>query len=141
MKTIITILFIGLLSIGGYAQNKTAKIEFKTDTIDYGTVEKGADGLRTFEFTNTGDAPLIISDVKSTCGCTVPQWTKEPIMPGQSGEIQVKYDTNRVNPIRKTITVISNAVTPTVALKIKGTVVDASQNNLLEKKTKSLIEQ
>lgn len=141
MKNVITILFFGLLSIGVFAQDKVAKIEFKTDTIDYGTIEKGADGLRTFEFTNTGDAPLIISDVKSSCGCTVPKWTKEPIMPGQSGEIQVKYDTNRVSPIRKTVTVISNAATPTVALKIKGTVVDSSQNNVLEKKTKSLIEQ
>lgn len=141
MKNVITILFFGILSVGVFAQDKVAKIEFKTDTIDYGTIEKGADGLRTFEFTNTGDAPLIISDVKSSCGCTVPKWTKEPIMPGQSGEIQVKYDTNRVNPIRKTVTVISNATTPTVALKIKGTVVDSSQNNVLEKKTKSLIEQ
>ncbi|MGF1556627.1 DUF1573 domain-containing protein [Paucihalobacter sp.] len=141
MKNVITILFFGLLSVGVFAQDKVAKIEFKTETIDYGTIEKGADGLRTFEFTNTGEAPLIISDVKSSCGCTVPKWTKEPIMPGASGEIQVKYDTNRVNPIRKTVTVISNAVTPTVALKIKGTVVDSSKNNVLEKTTKSVIEQ
>lgn len=141
MKNVITILFFGLLSVGVFAQDKVAKIEFKTETIDYGTIEKGADGLRTFEFTNTGDAPLIISDVKSSCGCTVPNWTKEPVMPGASGEIQVKYDTNRVNPIRKTVTVISNAVTPTVALKIKGTVIDPSQNNVLEKKAKSVIEQ
>ena len=141
MKKLTTILFFGLLSVGIFAQNKVAKIEFKTDTIDYGTIEKGADGLRTFEFVNTGDAPLIISDVKSSCGCTVPKWTKEPIMPGQGGEIQVKYDTNRVSPIRKTITVISNAETPTVSLKIKGTVVDNSKENPLEKKAKSLIEQ
>jgi len=62
-------------------------------------------------------------------------------MPGDSGEIQVKYDTNRVNPIRKTITVISNAETPTVALKIKGEVIDSSKISLLEKKGKSLVEQ
>lgn len=141
MKKLTTILFFGLLSMGLFAQNKVAKIEFKTDTIDYGTIEKGADGLRTFEFTNTGDAPLIISDVKSSCGCTVPKWTKEPIMPGQSGEIQVKYDTNRVNSIKKTVTVISNADTPTVSLKITGMVVDSSKENPLEKKAKSLIEQ
>lgn len=141
MKKLTTILFIGLLSLGLSAQNKVAKMDFKTDTIDYGTIEKSADGLRTFEFTNNGDAPLIISDVKSTCGCTVPQWTKEPIMPGQNGEIQVKYDTKRVGPIRKTITVISNSETPTMALKIKGTIVDSSQDSPLEKKAKSLIEQ
>lgn len=137
MKQLITILFIGLISFGINAQ---AKIEFKADTIDYGTIEKGADGVRTFEFTNTGNAPLIISDVKSTCGCTVPSKPKDPIMPGKTGEIKVKYDTNRVNPIRKTITVMSNAETPTVALKIKGLVVAPSKLGVLNKEEKSVME-
>ncbi|MCF8272289.1 MAG: DUF1573 domain-containing protein [Flavobacteriaceae bacterium] len=141
MKQLITILFIGLISFYVNAQEKVAKIDFKSDTVDYGTIEKGADGLRVFEFTNTGDAPLIVSKVTSSCGCTVPKWSKEPILPGQKGEIQVKYDTNRVNPIRKTITVISNASTPTVALKIKGEVIDSSKESLLEKKDKSVVEQ
>lgn len=142
MKNLIAILFVGLMSFGAFAQEKVAKIEFKTDTIDYGTVEKGADGVRVFEFTNTGDAPLIISDVKSTCGCTVPKKPEGPIMPGKTGEISVKYDTNRVNPIRKTITVTSNAANnPTVALKIKGEVVDSTKSSVLEKKDKSVMEQ
>lgn len=140
MKQLITIMFIGLISITGYAQDKMAKIEFKDTTIDYGTVEKGADGVRVFEFTNTGDAPLIISKVKSTCGCTVPKKPEAPIMPGKTGEIEVKYDTKRVMPIRKTITVLSNAETPTVALKIKGNVIDPSKTSVLEKKNKSLVE-
>ncbi|RCT55437.1 DUF1573 domain-containing protein [Winogradskyella sp. KYW1333] len=142
MKKLIAVLFLGMMSLGLYAQDKkVAKIEFKTEIIDYGTIEKGADGVRVFEFTNTGNAPLIISNVKSTCGCTVPKKPKEPIMPGETGEIEVKYDTNRVNPIRKTITVISNAERPTVALKIKGLVVDPSKTSVLEKKSKSMIEQ
>ncbi len=142
MKKLIAILFVGLMTAGLYAQEtKVAKIEFKTEVIDYGTIEKGADGVRVFEFTNTGNAPLIISNVKSTCGCTVPKKPKGPIMPGETGEIEVKYDTNRVNPIRKTITVISNAERPTVALKIKGLVVDPSKTSVLEKKSKSMIEQ
>jgi hypothetical protein len=141
MKQLITILFIGFISLSINAQEKIAKIEFKSDTVDYGTIEKGADGLRVFEFTNTGDAPLIVSKVTSSCGCTVPKWSKDPILPGQKGEIQVKYDTNRVNPIRKTITVISNANTPTVALKIKGEVIDSSKESVLEKKDKSVVEQ
>lgn len=141
MKQLITILFIGLISFSVNAQEKVAKIEFKTETIDYGTIEKGADGVRVFEFTNTGDAPLIVSKVTSSCGCTVPKWSKEAILPGESGEIQVKYDTKRVNPIRKTITVISNAETPTVALKIKGLVVDSSKESVLEKKDKSIVQQ
>ncbi len=141
MKQLFTLLFVGLISFSLNAQDKVAKIEFKETTIDYGTIEKGADGVRIFEFTNTGDAPLIISKVSSSCGCTIPKKPEEPIMPGKTGEIEVKYDTNRVNPIRKTITVMSNADTPTVALKIKGLVIDPSKNNVLEKKTKSLVEQ
>lgn len=141
MKQLITILFIGLISLSATAQEKIAKIEFKETTIDYGTIEKGSNGVRVFEFTNTGDAPLIISDAKSSCGCTIPKKPKDPILPGKTGEIEVKYDTNRVNPIRKTITIISNAETPTVALKIKGTVVDSSKENVLEKKSKSIVQE
>ena len=141
MKNLITILFIGLISFSVNAQDKVAKIEFKTDVIDYGTIEKGADGVRVFEFTNTGDAPLIITKVKSSCGCTIPSKPTEPILPGETGEISVKYDTNRVMPIRKTITVTSNASDkPTIALKIKGLVVDCNKNSVLEKKNKSVLE-
>lgn len=115
-------LFVGLLALGIYAQDTTAKIEFKSETIDYGEIAKGSDGIRVFEFTNTGTAPLVISDVKSSCGCTIPKKPEDPIMPGATGEIQVKYDTKRVGPIRKAITVTSNAETPTKVLKIKGNV-------------------
>ena len=136
MKNLIAILFVSFIGFTSYAQEKTAKIEFETDVIDYGTIEKGADGVRIFKFTNTGDAPLIISNAKSTCGCTVPSWPKDPIAPGEKGEIKVKYNTTRVSPIRKTITITSNAETPTVALKIKGLVVDSSKTSVLEKKRK-----
>ena len=115
-------LFVGLLSAGLYAQDTAAKIEFKSETIDYGEIEKGSDGIRVFEFTNTGTAPLVISDVKSRSGSTKPKKPEGPIMPGATGQIQVKYDTKRVGPIRKAITVTSNADTPTKILKIKGTV-------------------
>ncbi len=141
MKHLITILFIGLISFSVSAQEKIAKIEFKTDVIDYGTIEKGADGVRTFEFTNTGDAPLIITKVSSSCGCTVPKKPDGAILPGDTGEIQVKYDTKRVMPIRKTITVLSNADTPTIALKIKGEVIDPSKSSVLNKTEKSVVEQ
>ena len=141
MKKVITLLFIGLIGFSVNAQDKVAKIEFESETIDYGTIEKGADGVRVFKFKNTGDAPLIISKVKSSCGCTVPKKPEGPIMPGETGEIEVKYDTNRVMPIRKTITVTSNADRPTVALKIKGEVIDPGSKGVLEKKNKSLIEQ
>lgn len=122
MKKVVLILFVGLLALSVNAQDKAAKIEFKTETVDYGVIEKGSDGVRVFEFTNTGTAPLIISKVSSSCGCTIPKKPEEAILPGKTGEIQVKYDTKRVGPIRKAITVISNADTPTKVLKIKGEV-------------------
>lgn len=126
MKKLALIALVAL--IGFAAQAQQAKISFKEDTVDYGTIAKNSDGLRVFEFTNTGDAPLIISDIKSTCGCTVPEKPEGPIAPGASSTIGVKYDTNRVGPIRRTITVYSNANEPMVALKIKGEVMkdDAS---------------
>jgi len=120
MKKIVLVLFIGLLGFGLTAQENAAKIKFKTETVDYGEIAKGSDGVRVFEFTNTGNAPLVISKVSSSCGCTIPKKPEDPILPGKTGEIQVKYDTNRVGPIAKAITVISNAATPTVVLKIKG---------------------
>jgi hypothetical protein len=122
MKNFLMLLFVGVLGFAVQAQEKTAKIEFKQKVIDYGEIAKGSNGVRVFEFTNTGDVPLVISNVRSSCGCTIPKKPEEPIAPGATGEIEVKYDTNRVGPIRKTITVQSNAETPTVAVKIKGKV-------------------
>ena len=115
-----------------------AKIEFLNDTtIDYGTVSKDSDsGVRTFEFKNTGNAPLIITNVQSTCGCTVPSKPTEPIMPGKTGKIDVKYNM-APGPIRKTITVESNASNyegGRIPLKIKGEVIVKQEVNLLEKK-------
>lgn len=127
MKNLPTILIILLVSSFGFAQSG-AKIEFKAkdNTIDYGTTTKKKDnGIRSFEFTNTGDAPLIITNVLSTCGCTVPTKPEAPIMPGKTGKIDIKYNMSS-GPIRKTITVESNAVnyeSGRVALKIKGEVI------------------
>lgn len=126
MKKIVLVLFVGLLAFSVNAQEKKAKIEFKTKTIDYGKVVRGGDGVRAFEFTNTGNAPLIISKVSSSCGCTIPKKPKGPIMPGKKGVIEVKYDTKRpAGPIRKTITVMSNAEKPATILSIKGELIEA----------------
>jgi hypothetical protein len=91
---------------------------------DYGTIQQGADGSSFFAFKNTGTEPLVLSEVRSSCGCTVPRWPREPIMPGKSDTIKVKYDTKRLGQINKTITVISNAVNNPVVLRIKGNVVE-----------------
>lgn len=127
MKKILVFLFVATLGFAAQAQEKKAVIKFDTEEIDYGTVEQGADGVRVFKFTNVGNAPLVISNATSTCGCTVPSFSREPIAPGAKGEIQVKYNTNNIGAIRKTITVTSNAETPTVALRIKGTVQPKTQ--------------
>ncbi|MDC1030276.1 DUF1573 domain-containing protein [Flavobacteriaceae bacterium] len=124
MKTIVTFFaLIFFLNLSIQAQESGPSISFSSLVIDYGEIDKGSDGIRTFEFTNTGTQPLVIAKVYSSCGCTIPKKPDAPIAPGEKGEIQVKYDTNRVGPIRKTITVNSNAMdTPIVSLKIKGTV-------------------
>ncbi len=124
MKKLIAIAVFVLAGVSAAQAQKVAKMEFKSETIDYGEIKKGSDGLRVFEVKNIGDAPLIIEDVKSSCGCTVPKKPENPIMPGETGEIQVKYDTKRVGPIRKTVTVYSNSDQPVKALKIKGAVID-----------------
>lgn len=128
MKNLIAITVFVLAGFATAQAQKTAKMEFKSETIDYGEIKKGSDGVRIFEFTNTGDAPLVIEDVKSSCGCTVPTKPEKPILPGETGKIEVKYDTNRVGPIRKTVTVYSNSEEPVKALKIKGTVIEEAQS-------------
>jgi len=97
-------------------------ITWEATSIDYGTIQQGADGAREFTFTNTGNAPLIISNATGSCGCTVPVWPKEPILPGQKATIKVNYDTNRTGSFTKTVTVVSNAPNGTDVLQIKGNV-------------------
>lgn len=127
-KVFISILFL-ILSYTTVAQ-EVATIAFDTLVVDYGTINKGADGVRQFTFTNTGTADLEITQVRSSCGCTIPKKPSNPIAPGATDVIEVKYDTNRVGPIRKTITVTSNASNTDngmVALKIKGEVIEPEE--------------
>ena len=105
-----------------FGQEKIAEIQFKETVIDYGIIENGEDGAKIFEFKNTGNAPLIFSRIFSSCGCTIPKKPEKPILPGQSGEIQVNYDTKRTGIFQKAITVRSNAKTPNIILRIKGEV-------------------
>lgn len=129
LKIFLTIISICSIS---FAQNTNAdknqsnepKIEFVKTIHDYGTIKKGADGSCEFIFKNTGNEPLILSNVTSSCGCTVPTWPKDPILPGQSGTIKVMYDTKRIGAISKTVKVMSNAITDAVDLQIKGNVIE-----------------
>jgi len=146
MKKVLVTLGISLmLSFTAFAQTVAPKpadnpnapvITFEKTTHDYGTVTKGGDGTCEFKFKNNGIEPLILSNVSSSCGCTVPEWPREPILKGKSASIKVKYDTNRLGPINKTVTVMSNGKTSSIQLRIIGSVVEAStgaqmpQNNL-----------
>jgi hypothetical protein len=108
-------------------------ISFDKVVHDYGTVVQGGDGTCEFKFTNTGKEPLILSRPISSCGCTVPTWPQEPILPGKSDVIKVTYNTNNIGPINKTVTVNSNAKTSRVMLSIKGQVVAKPATALPEK--------
>ena len=142
MKFLTVVFFVSLLTIGVSAQsiadlpkNKSANtaqtvqspsqdsIIFDKLEHDYGTIEKGGDGNCVFTFTNQGQKPLLLSNVRASCGCTVPQWPREPIAPGEQGEIKVKYNTNIAGTFNKSITVNSNAANSIVRLRIKGQVV------------------
>jgi|TARA_B100000768_G_scaffold165342_1_gene167850 hypothetical protein len=104
------------------SQEKLAEISFKETIIDYGIIENGEDGKRTFEFKNTGNSPLIFTRIMSSCGCTIPKKPEKPVQPGESGIIEVEYDTKRTGLFQKAITVNSNAKTSNIILRIKGEV-------------------
>lgn len=118
-KLIASIVFVIMAMGSSYGQ----EIKFETLSIDYGTIEKGSDPVREFIFKNTGSAPLVISNAQGSCGCTVPTYPKEPIMPGEKSKISVKYDTNRVGAFTKNVTLTTNCPNPTTVLTIRGDVI------------------
>ena len=131
MKAFTTVLLVFFFTIAMNSQ----EFKFDTETIDYGKINKGADGERIFVFTNIGDAPIIIQNVQSSCGCTIPEKPENPIMPGEKGKIKVSYDTKRVGGFSKQITILSNAKIARKTLKIKGYV----RNAVLLEKEKSML--
>ena len=150
MKTFSIFILTGIFAISANAQriadlpqNKTAKpaqpvqpvqpsqtaLPASQDSIifdklehDYGTIEYGADGNMVFTFTNKGKTPIVLSNVRASCDCTTPEWTKTPVVPGEKGTIKVKYNTNLPGIFNKSITVTSNAANSNVLLRIKGNV-------------------
>ena len=140
MKKVIYLLGIMLL-MAGAAKAQDAKtqngpeIKFEKVVHDYGDVPYNGNGECEFRFTNTGDEPLLVQKPKSSCGCTIPSWPNEPILPGESDVIKVTYRTNRTGNINKTVTVSSNArKNSTVVLHIKGRVLEQPTEVLPEKK-------
>ena len=126
-KSYFVLSFFLLISTLGFSQevatsDKVGEFSFESDVIDYGTIQQNADGVRLFKFTNTGQAPIVITKAKGSCGCTVPTYSENVIQPGKTGEISVKYATNRIGKFTKTVTLTSNASEPTKVLRIKGEV-------------------
>jgi len=130
MKNIPLIAILAFFAIGFYMCGQDREegsaeksiIEFDTLSHSYGEILFSGDGEFEFVFTNTGEAPLIVSHVKSTCGCTVPEWSREPIIAGKKGSIRVSYDTHRVGAFAKSIYVYSNAENGVIKLMISGKV-------------------
>lgn len=141
LALVLSIMFLGVTV--SFAQNAKSesnnknpnapKVEFEKLVHDYGTIVQYGDGNCEFHFTNTGKEPLVLSNVRSSCGCTVPDWPRKPILPGKTDVIKVKYATNRLGKINKSITVQSNAANTPIVLRIAGNVIPKPKEEAPEK--------
>lgn len=109
------------------AEGEGPIMTLESDVVDYGTIEQHGEPLRVLKFTNTGTEPLVIKNARGSCGCTVPTWPKEPIMPGEESEIEVRYATNRLGKINKTIKITTNQGGDPQVIKVVGTVLAAEK--------------
>ncbi len=124
---------IGLLAFflianvyGQTTDTAVGELTFEKEIIEFGTINQNENGLRVFKFTNTGNAPVVITQVKTSCGCTVASKPEKPVLPGESAQIEVNYDTKKIGKFSKSVTVISNAKNPNKVLKIKGEIIKKS---------------
>jgi len=139
MKHLLSLLFFATVGLLVQAQNKNPNgpvFKFVEETHDFGNIKEGPQGQVDFVFTNTGKEPLIIQNCSASCGCTTPDWTKDPIMPGQKGKITVKYNTQgRVGSFNKTVYIASNARSDKerYEIYIKGNVIsETSTDNTIK---------
>ncbi|MBN2681922.1 MAG: DUF1573 domain-containing protein [Bacteroidales bacterium] len=154
MKNFLLLTVLLISAIISFSQEKTElpadskklpEIIFEKTVHNYGTIKKGGDGVCEFKFKNTGKTPLVLQSVKTSCGCTTPEWPKEPILKGKTGTIKVKYDTNRLGKFSKTVTILSNAKVPVIELRIEGIVetpgVEPKENLQIQNETKEKTEE
>lgn len=116
-KILMSLLMTAFLGVFAYSQSTVAttvtnsngpKVKFETMDVDYGTINQNSEPFRTVKFKNIGKEPLIIKSATGNCGCTVPTWPREAVMPGESGEIKIRYSTERVGQINKKVTITTN---------------------------------
>lgn len=121
---LITLFFVGAVAFAQEAQELTEpvdgpKLKFEKKSHDFGDITQGDVVEYTFNFTNTGNAPVILSDVRTTCGCTAPQWPKTPVAPGEKADIKVVFNSRgKVGVQNKIITIYSNSVDKVDRIKI-----------------------
>jgi len=132
-----TLAFLTLASCGSkseqVAQKTGQEIFFEETTYNYGEIEQHSDGLHAFQFKNIGDKPLVINKVRTTCGCTAPQWSSDPIEPGETGEISIRYNTALTGSFMKSSYVYSSAANSPVKLTLKGKVLEKPAEPKAEK--------
>ncbi len=151
MKRIIALLVLTVFISGIYAQEKkddkstapnpnAAQMNFKEESFNFEEIPEGPQATHEFKFTNTGKEPLILSNVRASCGCTTPSWPKEPVLPGKESAIVVTYNTQgRPGPFTKSITITSNASTPSKVIIIKGEVVKDDPNKSVPMEAPSML--
>ena len=122
MKTALS-LFVALFAFVSVGLAQNGALTFTKETHNFGKIEHLKPVTHLFTFKNTGTEPVVITDATASCGCTKPSWSKDPIGPGQSGQISVTFTAPGIGPINKTVTVTSNAKTSTVYLTLTGEVV------------------
>jgi hypothetical protein len=114
-------------------------MEFETTDVDYGVIKQHSEPLRTISFTNTGDEPLVIKNCKGSCGCTVPIWPKEPILPGASADIEIRYATNRLGKFSKTVKITTNEKTDPIVLRVLGEVLEEKEEESVPTSAPSML--
>jgi hypothetical protein len=123
MKNLFILLFAVCITTMSYAQNKAEDIaKFTTETVNLGKIQQNVAAVATFTVTNISKAPLIIESASPSCGCTVSDFTKEPIMPGKSGVITAKYDAAALNNFEKHVNVKFAGVNEIKSITFKGEV-------------------
>ena len=123
------LLFLLFFCLTAYVNNLYAqgKLQFEKETHDFGTIAQGTPVSVEFKFKNTGNQPLVLSNVQASCGCTTPEWSKDPVLPGKTAVVKAGYNAAAMGAFNKSITITSNASNSTQVIFIKGTVVDKSQ--------------
>lgn len=121
-------------------QNEGGPImSLESNTVDYGTIKQHGEPLRVVKFTNTGTEPLVIKNARGSCGCTVPTWPKDPIMPGAEAEIEIRYATNRLGKINKTVKITTNEGGEPHVIKVVGNILKPEEDEAVPASAPSIL--